>query len=47
MLKYLYIFSFFFLFAHANANNKENIINNLKNTVNVNFEFEQNNSKKI
>ena len=47
MLKYLYIFSFFFLFAHANANNKENIINNLKNTVNVKFEFEQNNSKKI
>ena len=47
MLKYLYIFSFFFLFAHANANNKENIINNLKNTLNINFKFEQNNNKKI
>ena len=47
MLKYLYIFSFFFLFTHANANNKENIINNLKNTLNVNFKFEQNNNKKI
>ena len=47
MLKYLYIFSFFFLLTHANANNKENIINNLKNTLNINFEFEQNNNKKI
>jgi outer membrane lipoprotein-sorting protein len=47
MLKYLHIFSFFFLLTHANANNKENIINNLKNTLNINFEFEQNNKKKI
>mgnify|MGYP000482317073 CR=1 FL=1 len=47
MLKYLYIFSFFFLFTHTNANNKENIINNLKNTLNINFEFEQNNNKKV
>ena len=47
MLKYLYIFSFFFLYTHTNANNKENIINNLKNTLNINFEFEQNNNKKV
>ena len=47
MLKYLYIFSFFFLLTHTNANNKENIINNLKNTLNINFEFEQNNNKKV
>ena len=47
MLKYFYLFIFFFFITSTNANNKENIINNLKNTVNVNFEFEQNNSKKI
>ena len=47
MLKYLYPFIFFFLITNSNANNKKNIINNLKNTLNVNFEFEQNNNKKI
>ena len=47
MLKYLYLFIFFFLITSSNANNKENIINNLKNTLNVNFKFEQNNNKKI
>jgi len=47
MLKYLYIFIFLFLITNSNANNKENIINNLKNTLNVNFKFEQNNNKKI
>ena len=47
MLKYLYLFVFFFLITSSNANNKENIINNLKNTLNVNFNFEQNNNKKI
>ena len=47
MLKYLYLLIFFFLISNSNANNKENIINNLKNTLNVNFEFEQNNNKKI
>jgi outer membrane lipoprotein-sorting protein len=47
MLKYLYLFIFLFLITNSNANNKENIINNLKNTLNVNFKFEQNNNKKI
>jgi len=47
MLKYLYLFIFFFLISNSNANNKENIINNLKNTLNINFEFEQNNNNKI
>ena len=47
MLKYFYIFIIFFLNIAANANNKENIINNLKNTKNLNFEFEQNINKKI
>ena len=47
MLKYFYIFIIFFLNINANANNKENIINNLKNTKNLNFEFEQNINKKI
>ena len=47
MLKYLYTFVFIFLTTNTNANNKENIINNLKNTQNINFEFEQNINKKI
>ena len=47
MIKYLYIFIIFFLNVNSNANNKENIINNLKNTKNFNFDFEQNINKKI
>jgi outer membrane lipoprotein-sorting protein len=47
MLKFLYIFILFILTTNSNANNKENIINNLKNTQNINFEFEQNINKKI
>jgi len=47
MLKYFYLFIFFFFITSTNANNKENIINSLKNTLNVNFKFEQNNNKKI
>jgi outer membrane lipoprotein-sorting protein len=47
MLKYLYTFILFFLITNSNANNKENITNNLKNTKNINFEFEQNINKKI
>ena len=47
MLKYLYTFIFIFLANNTNASNKENIINNLKNTQNINFEFEQNINKKI
>jgi outer membrane lipoprotein-sorting protein len=47
MLKYLCIFFLIFFTTNSNGNNKENIINNLKNTKNVNFEFEQNINKKI
>ena len=47
MLKYLHIFSLLFFVTNSNANNKENIINNLKNTNNINFKFEQNINKKI
>ena len=46
MIKYLFIF-FFFFNTNLKANNKENIINNLKNTQNFNFNFEQNINKKI
>ena len=47
MIKYFLIIFFFFLVNNTNANNKENIINNLKDTHNINFEFEQNINKKI
>ena len=47
MIKYLYILIIFFFNINSNANNKENIINNLKNTKNFNFDFEQNINKKI
>ena len=46
MIKYLFIL-IFFLISNTNANNKENIINNLKNTKNINFDFEQNINEKI
>ena len=47
MIKYLYIFIFIFFNIDSNADNKENIINNLKNTKNLNFNFEQNINNKI
>ena len=47
MYKYLILFFLLFFLINSNANNKENIINNLKNTNNINFEFEQNINKKI
>tara|TARA_X000000368_G_C22824006_1_gene620324 strand:+ start:207 stop:755 length:549 start_codon:yes stop_codon:yes gene_type:complete len=47
MIKYLLISIFFFLIVNANAKYKEKIINNLKNTKNINFEFEQNINEKI
>ena len=47
MIKYLYILIIFFFNINSNASNKENIINNLKNTRNFNFDFEQNINKKI
>jgi len=47
MIKYLFIIIFFFSINNSIANNKENIINNLKQTKNINFDFEQNINKKI
>ena len=47
MLKYLIIFFFLIFFTNGNANNKEKIINNLRNTNNLNFDFEQNINGKI
>ena len=47
MLKYIVIFFFLFLITNSNANNKEKIIENLKNTRNLDFNFEQNINGKI
>ncbi len=47
MIKFLSIIIFFFFINNSNANNKENIINNLKDTKNINFDFEQNINGKI
>ena len=42
-----YIFIFIILFSHAHAKNKDRIIENLQNTKNLNFKFEQNINGKI
>ena len=47
MLKYLLLIFLSVLTTESIANNKENIINNLKNTNNISFEFEQNINQKI
>ena len=47
MLKYLLLIFLSVFATESIANNKENIINNLKNTNNVSFEFEQNINQKI
>ena len=47
MIKYLFIIIFFSLISSSGANNKENIINNLIETKNINFDFEQNVNEKI
>ena len=47
MLKYSLLIFLSFLTTESIANNKENIINNLKNTNNVSFEFEQNINQRI
>ena len=48
MVKYTAsIFFFLILITNSNANNKEKIIENLKNTRNLDFEFEQNINGKI
>ena len=47
MLKYFFIFFIFILTSYSNAEIKDKIIQNLKNTNNLNFKFEQNINGKI
>ena len=47
MLKYFVFFFFIILFTDTNSANKDKIIENLKNTDNLNFQFEQNINGKI
>tara|TARA_Y100000768_G_C23554024_1_gene485074 strand:- start:5 stop:553 length:549 start_codon:yes stop_codon:yes gene_type:complete len=47
MLKYLVIFIFLILITNSSASNKEKIIQNLNNTKNLDFKFEQNINGKI
>ena len=42
MFKFIVIFFFLILIGNSDANNKEKIIENLKNTRNLDFNFEQN-----
>tara|TARA_B100001057_G_scaffold13607_1_gene12759 strand:- start:135 stop:683 length:549 start_codon:yes stop_codon:yes gene_type:complete len=42
MFKFIVIFFFLILIGNSNASNKEKIIENLKNTRNLDFDFEQN-----
>jgi len=47
MIKHLFIYIFLILISNANASNKNKIIENLQNTKNFNFNFEQNINGKI
>ena len=47
MLRYFVIFFILILISNGSANNKEKIIKNLKNTKNLDFNFEQNINGKI
>ena len=47
MFKHLFIYIFLILISNANASNKDKIIENLQNTKNFNFDFEQNINGKI
>ena len=47
MIRYSLILFFSILINNANADNKQNIINNLQNTKNLEFKFEQNINGKI
>jgi outer membrane lipoprotein-sorting protein len=47
MSKYLIIYIFFILISNVQASNKDKIIENLKNTKNLNFNFEQNVNGKV
>ena len=47
MLKYFLFFIFFILISNVQANNKDKILENLQNTENLNFDFEQNINGKV
>ena len=47
MIKYLFIFFFIIFLTNTSANNKNEIIKKLKDTKNINFQFEQNINGKI
>ena len=47
MLRVLFLVCLITLSSEVNANNKDQIINKLKNTLNLNFDFEQNINGKI
>ena len=47
MFKHFIIYIFLILISNANASNKDKIIENLQNTKNFNFDFEQNINGKI
>jgi outer membrane lipoprotein-sorting protein len=47
MFKYFLILIFFTLISNTQASNKEKIIENLQNTVSLNFQFEQNINGKV
>jgi len=47
MCKYFFILIYLILFSYSYADNKNKIIENLKNTENLNFKFEQNINGKI
>jgi outer membrane lipoprotein-sorting protein len=47
MFKYFLILIFFILLSNAQASNKEKIIENLQNTVSLDFQFEQNINGKV
>ena len=47
MLRFLFLVCLISLSSEVNANNKDQIINKLKNTSNLNFDFEQNINGKI
>jgi len=47
MLKYIVFFIFLIVITNSSANNKEKIIENLKNTKSLDFNFEQNINGKI
>ena len=47
MFKYFLILIFFTLLSNTQASNKKKIIENLQNTVSLNFQFEQNINGKV